>query len=206
MSRKGSVMTMRNEATDARIQKTRQKIRLTLIELLSEKRLGEITVSELSLRAEINRKTFYRHYSDIGEVVEDLEQKMIDDLLMIAREKDVSCLNAASVLRQIGAMVELNKEHLVAVTRLNPELFTRGRLRDILRGSIRATLRRNARFESEAEFDYAVNYMLTGIMFTYTYWLRNGCREDVELVVRCAEQMTVHGCSAYLTRDWDDGQ
>lgn len=99
MSRKGSVMTMRNEATDARIQKTRQKIRLTLIELLSEKRLGEITVSELSLRAEINRKTFYRHYSDIGEVVEDLEQKMIDDLLMIAREKDVSCLKAASVLR-----------------------------------------------------------------------------------------------------------
>ena len=46
--------------TDLRVIKTRQAIRIALISLLSEKELSDITISELSARAQVNRKTFYR--------------------------------------------------------------------------------------------------------------------------------------------------
>ena len=51
--------------TDLRVIKTRQAIRIALISLLSEKELSDITISELSARAQVNRKTFYYHFEDI---------------------------------------------------------------------------------------------------------------------------------------------
>ena len=51
--------------TDLRVIKTRQAIRSALISLLSEKELSDITISELSARAQVNRKTFYYHFEDI---------------------------------------------------------------------------------------------------------------------------------------------
>ena len=53
--------------TDLRVIKTRQAIRIALISLLSEKELSDITISELSARAQVNRKTFYRHYRSISD-------------------------------------------------------------------------------------------------------------------------------------------
>ena len=47
--------------TDLRIVKTRTNIKNSLIDLLAEKNVSKITVTELAEKAMINRKTFYRH-------------------------------------------------------------------------------------------------------------------------------------------------
>ncbi|MBQ9794006.1 MAG: hypothetical protein IJW34_03570 [Clostridia bacterium] len=46
---------------DRRIIKTKRAIAVALLQLLSEKPLEEITITELTLKADINRKTFYLH-------------------------------------------------------------------------------------------------------------------------------------------------
>ena len=61
-----------DNATDLRIIKTRRTIRNALVDLMSEKELSAVTISELSARAEINRKTFYRHYRTISVGVAEL--------------------------------------------------------------------------------------------------------------------------------------
>jgi len=59
--------------------KTKNLIRKTFAEMLSEKRaIGKISVSELVARADINRGTFYAHYDDIYAVAEDYENELID--------------------------------------------------------------------------------------------------------------------------------
>ena len=65
--------------TDLRVIKTRQAIRSALISLLSEKELSDITISELSARAQVNRKTFYRHYRSISDVVTEFENELLSD-------------------------------------------------------------------------------------------------------------------------------
>ena len=60
--------------------KTRNLIRKTFAEMLSEKKeIGKISVSELTCRADINRGTFYSHYDDIYSVAEDYENELIDN-------------------------------------------------------------------------------------------------------------------------------
>lgn len=187
-----------NTPNDARVAKTRGRIKAAMVELLSEKRLRDITVSELSACADVNRKTFYRHFDSVQDVVAALEQDLIEDLLRIAREDDISCLNLDSVLRQIGALIEKNRAYLERVTRLNPSLFSYGRLNELLRRTIKSTLRRSARLESTAELDYITDFTVGGVLAVITEWFRKGCRDDLGMVVRTAERMTAHGYRDYF--------
>ena len=110
--------------TDLRVIKTRQAIRIALISLLSEKELSDITISELSARAQVNRKTFYRHYRSISDVVTEFENELLSDFSDILKTSNTSIFNIGSVLGEISALISSNQEYFVKLLKLNPELFS----------------------------------------------------------------------------------
>lgn len=63
---------------DRRVKKTRTLLKNGLITLMQEKSIKEITVQELVDLVDINRSTFYLHYKDIYDLVEQLEQEVFD--------------------------------------------------------------------------------------------------------------------------------
>lgn len=60
---------------DLRVRKTKQAIRNAFKEMICEMDLNEITIKELTLRAQINRKTFYLHYQCLDDVMTELEDR-----------------------------------------------------------------------------------------------------------------------------------
>lgn len=74
---------------DRRIIKTKKAINNALLQLLSEKSLDEITITELTNRADVNRKTFYLHYTCIKEVAEEINKRLTEDFV-IAIERGTS--------------------------------------------------------------------------------------------------------------------
>lgn len=67
----------RDTRCDRRQRKTRSAIRNALLELLKDKPLESITVSELAQNADINRKTFYNNYTCIADVAEEINRRII---------------------------------------------------------------------------------------------------------------------------------
>lgn len=57
---------------DLRVTKTQRAIKETFKKMLVEKDASDITVKELSERAEIHRKTFYLHYTSIEALYDDI--------------------------------------------------------------------------------------------------------------------------------------
>ncbi|MCI0550259.1 MAG: TetR/AcrR family transcriptional regulator [Anaerolineae bacterium] len=55
---------MEHEKEDRRIRRTRQLLRDSFLELLKEKRYEDISVQDISARADVARSTFYVHYMD----------------------------------------------------------------------------------------------------------------------------------------------
>lgn len=39
--------------------------------------MDRVTVTQLAEAADINRKTFYAHYREVGEVLEDVEDEVV---------------------------------------------------------------------------------------------------------------------------------
>ncbi|MFP7477549.1 TetR-like C-terminal domain-containing protein [Terribacillus saccharophilus] len=65
---------------DLRVVKTKQHIHFALTNLLKNKPLPRIKVTELCKLANINRGTFNFHYQDLGDVFKELFEEIMMDL------------------------------------------------------------------------------------------------------------------------------
>ena len=70
---------MKKVTNDHRSRVTKMLIRKAFMELLRQKPLASISVKELCELAGINRGTFYSHYQDVYDLLDQLEQEMMND-------------------------------------------------------------------------------------------------------------------------------
>lgn len=71
---------------DLRVQKTKRALRTALLELMKEKPIDLITTTELCKRAEVNRNTFYAHYSSPFLLLQTIEDEYIAVVMEIVNE------------------------------------------------------------------------------------------------------------------------
>ena len=57
---------------DLRTQLSKKMLKDALLELLKHKKSYDINVRELCDKAQVNRSTFYRHYGNIADVLEEI--------------------------------------------------------------------------------------------------------------------------------------
>ena len=67
--------------TDRRILRTRSMLWEALIALIQEKDYSEITIQDIADRANVNRVTFYLHYQDKQDLLENSVEEIFTDLL-----------------------------------------------------------------------------------------------------------------------------
>lgn len=65
---------------DRRAVRTRKMIRNALSELIEEKGYNNISITDLTARADINRGTFYLHYTDKHDLLDQVENEVIKEL------------------------------------------------------------------------------------------------------------------------------
>lgn len=83
MSNKDERSTKVN-ASDRRVKRTKKLLRDSLFTLLQQKSINEITVTELTDIADINRATFYFYYTDLLDMLAQIQNEayeMFEDVL-----------------------------------------------------------------------------------------------------------------------------
>jgi AcrR family transcriptional regulator len=83
---------MATPQADPRIARTRRMLQTALLDLTRDQPLDEITVAEIADRAEVNRSSFYQHYSDKETLLADAL-----DAQAAAVGADLASLDAAAV-------------------------------------------------------------------------------------------------------------
>ena len=71
------------EKVDRRIRKTKAQLRRGLARLMQEKSINEITVKELVDEVDINRSTFYLHYTDIYQMLQKIEEEVMEEIVQV---------------------------------------------------------------------------------------------------------------------------
>lgn len=67
------------QKSDRRVRRTKRMLAVTLVNLLAEKPLNRITVKEMTEIADVNRATFYRHYQDIYDMFNQIQDELLVD-------------------------------------------------------------------------------------------------------------------------------
>ena len=87
--------------------RSRKLINEALADLLTEKPLDKITVTDVVNRADINRGTFYAHYRDIPDVVDHLIQQTFSAIRDAMMEQGRTLVNAGfTMLSTIQTILE----------------------------------------------------------------------------------------------------
>ena len=73
-------MSHNAEAGDMRVRRTRLALRNALLSLIEEKGFDAIIVQDIADRAMINRVTFYKHYRDKYDLLEQTMHEMLGEL------------------------------------------------------------------------------------------------------------------------------
>lgn len=111
-------MTSYVNKEDPRAKKTRRSLRNALIELLAEREFSSITIQHITDRAELNRATFYGHFQDKFELLDETLGELLEEA--IRRRIPASPGDGSALVRSL--MLAVCDWHLETTRRLNRKL------------------------------------------------------------------------------------
>ena len=148
--------------SDARVRYTQRAIKEAFLSLLREKPVNKITVKEVCELAELNRATFYSHYSDCFALMESIEQELLDtfgESLRLIDGFDVSTLIAA-----IYAMIEQNGDACRVLIFGGANTSLLGRMIDLAKESGIAAWKQQLHHASDEELEMLYTHLSNGLM------------------------------------------
>lgn len=99
---------------------TKHVLKESLMALMKTKSIGKITVKELCKIADLNRSTFYSHYKDIYEIIEQMENNIVESVMRNINMEGITSERQLEVFEAIFTELRSNRLELELV-HLHPE-------------------------------------------------------------------------------------
>lgn len=170
-------------------RKTKELIQKSFMQILENKPFDSITIGEITKKACINRGTFYLHYQDKFDLLEQIEEQLFTDLGNHIDELHSSYSPADTF--------EKDQEHLATalfsfIEKQSPILklllSNRGkagfhiRFRDAFSEKVRVNLEKNERFKTDLNvpLEYFLSFITSAFLGLIEQWIQNGLDKTPE--------------------------
>ncbi|GFZ33872.1 TetR family transcriptional regulator [Clostridium zeae] len=167
--------------------RSRRLIREALLELIQEKDLEKITVTDIIKRADINRGTFYAHYQDLRAVMEQIENEVIDKIeeLITAFHYKNFFQNPLPLLLKTAKWLEEDLEFYRILINANGSEKFLVKLREIFVKKIEIDSDIPDHIKKMPEFFIHAHFFAGGIINLFLVWIRGELSSSIEEI--CAE-------------------
>ena len=100
---------------DLRIVKTRKNIREAFLELRAKNALEKIKVNRLCELALINKTTFYKHYRDVYELSEEIENESIKSIMDSFEHMNFLFINSDEFIKGLYEAFKSHKDEVMTL-------------------------------------------------------------------------------------------
>ena len=178
---------------DKRVMKTRKAIHSAMTMLLAKKPIEEITVTELSEAAEINRKTFYNYYSSVYMVAEEMEDEIVERFEETLRKIDFDTLlkDPETTFNTLARLITSDLDFYENILTNRNQISFLQKIITSLKQRIRLLYFNPNSPDSELE-DYMLEYIVSGLVSVYQKWFTSGRKTDIEALSRYISMLA--GC------------
>lgn len=185
------------EKLDRRVKYTKMVLKQSLLELMKEKPVGKITVTDICHAADVNRNTFYTHYASPFDLL-----SQIQDELFLEIRRSIERLSGMETVRELIAEIcraiadngELCK---IVISEHGDKAFL-GRVLNIARAESIADWEKRKKNASREELERMYVFTASGSIAVIEEWLRGGLKETPEEIAQFINSMTNLGQSAFL--------
>lgn len=169
--------------------RSRKLINGALADLLQEKPLDKITVTDVVNRAEINRGTFYAHYADIPDVINHLIQITFADIRQAISGQSVRLADVPGVLLQrIQAILESDLDFYRKIMTSGAAALMQEQLVDVV---LNYLLQHEGEygFGDHERFILTIHFCAGGLSNLYCEWFAGKLPFSLEELTAKAEQL-----------------
>ncbi len=179
---------------DRRVARTKRSIRLALIKILAEKSLEDVTVTELSRAADINRKTFYNYYGDVSMVVDEIEDEIAADFAAAINSIDFLEISKApsDIFLRLARLIEKDLEFYASVFAAKGQASLLQKIVEPLKKQLWESFEDQIGADAE-EFKFLLEFVVSGMIAVYQSWFNSGRRQNIEELSKKLSVLTFNG-------------
>lgn len=193
---------MAKETIDRRTVRTKKMIRNALSELIEEKGFNDISITDLTTRADINRGTFYLHYTDKYDLLEKIEEEIMVEIQAQVTQIDyIDVLNRHPIDKPISFIIKLfeyfkeNAGLIKAILGPKGDPLFHKKIKKLMEinlfeKNIAKSIKKENLLIPE---NYFVSYMISAHLGVVQQWLESGMDKTPEEMALILSKMSILG-------------
>lgn len=159
-----------NIMNNKRKRESQDKIEKIFIELIQNKEINEISVTDICKKAKLNRTTFYSNYIDIYDLADKIREKLENDVEhLYIDENGYTYNNFLKLFKHI-------KDNQIFYKTYFKLGFDKGPISD----RYDHTLKDAHLYYEKDKVDYHIEFFRAGLNAVILKWLYSGCKESPE--------------------------
>jgi AcrR family transcriptional regulator len=191
---------MKTEKVDRRVKYTKMLLKNSLVELMRKNSISKISVKMLCESADINRSTFYAHYTDQYDLLKQLEQEVIIELKKHITKVAFSKQTAQTLqsMNQILDYISKNADIFKILLSENGNSTFHKEIMILAQEKIISDILNNPDID-ERTSEYLQCFAVTGALSIVQKWLKDGMVESIEKMSELASKLLYNGVSAFYS-------
>ncbi len=188
-------MSDKDNTMDRRVKRTKTLLETALVELMLEKNGSQISVKELTQRADVNRSTFYLHYLDIYDMMEQIEEEFVSKVEASFHDyfDPLPVSSPLDLFLQICEWLEENKDYYIKLLRgtAAPEILEKLRVR--LTEQFLHTLETIFLDQDSLDLRARINFIVSGTIGVLRMWVTEASESALPALAETIEDILTNG-------------
>lgn len=191
---------MNDQKTDRRIKYTRMMLSQTLVGLLKTKPVEKISITELCKLSDINRATFYLHYTSVYELLYEIQDNFYESIKAdIAELIQKGQPNQSTLLLLIGKIKD-NRALCEALFLTQGGKPFHEKIVSIAKDEIIRTWTKTYPIKSKSVLRLVTEFIIAGSVGLIQDWILRGCKESPAEIASLMEKLCESALSAGLVK------
>lgn len=153
----------------------------SFLQLLKHKPVAKITVTEICARAEINRATFYKHYLDVPDLLEQMEEQIFDQIRTMFGDPEA---RLETVMVDMLNQTRQKDSRFILLGGENGDLSLMAKTYLLCFDIAYPLLSPSLQQMEENKRKMLIHFLSHGSGGILQYWVHNGTQEDPEEIIQ----------------------
>ncbi len=185
---------MKEKKTDRRVKYTKMVIKQSFIKLLKQKTISKISIKEICEDADINRATFYAHYKNQYDLLNQIENETINDITQYLSSYDFKSKKDVPIaaIEKVLEYIKKNSELFDLLLNSNGDTNFQQEIIEIV-GKQYFIPAKEDNFLKKEESEYVFHFLASGSICTIQKWLKEGMKKPINEIAELILRISING-------------
>ena len=189
---------MEIEKVDRRVKYTKMVLKQSLLEFLADRPIGQVTIKDLCDLADVNRGTFYKHYSDQYGLLNEIQDELDSDIRATLEKKLDDSSSGAEIIKEIFRCIAAQSSLCKVLCGDYADGEFLKKLMYIAHDQFIEEWKTKLKQADIKQLDRFYTYTANGIIAVAQDWLQSGMNESPEEIALFIEKTTNYGLSSFV--------